>query len=127
MLLTFAQHSQQIVVMYIKWGRLITLPQTRKPLKTCPKTHPKYLPDPFQISLKSLPGTFLGAFKKKSAFLWLFGSPKWHQRSSRGTPQITKNHKKSNNESLKNTLKNITWKTHGKCVIREAQEPAESC
>ena len=28
MLLTFVQHSQEIVDMYINWGRLITLPQT---------------------------------------------------------------------------------------------------
>ena len=86
MLLTFVQHSQQIVDMYINWGRVTTLPQTRTPWKTFPKTHPKYLPDPFQISLKSLPGTFLGAFKKKSAFLSPFGSPKWHQTTNFGAP-----------------------------------------
>ena len=80
--------------------------------KTCPKLHPKYLPNPLKIGPQSLPGTLLGAFKKKNAFLWL--------RGSRGPPQITENHKKKKNESLKNTLKNIAWKKHGKCVIRRS-------
>ena len=71
MLLTFAQHSQQIVDMYINWGRLITLPQTRKPLNACAKTNPKYLPNPFQISLKSVQGPSWEPLRKRVPFFRL--------------------------------------------------------
>ena len=131
MLLTFEQHSQQIVDMYINWGRLITLPQTRKPLKTCPKTHPKYLPDPFQISLKSLPGTFLGAFKKKSAFLSPFGSPKWHQTTNFGAPWPPWGCQ-SQEKSLKNALE-VSPCTHLEKTLKKKRqlsdlpEPSGSC
>ena len=96
--------------MYINWGRLITLPQTGKQLKTCPKTHPKYLPNPFQISFKSLPGTFLGAFKKKTAFLRLFGCPNDTKEAPERLPKSLKITKYQRSEVLKIHLKTLLEK-----------------
>ena len=66
-----------------------------KNIKNKVKHTQKYLPNPPKMGPKSLPGTLLGALLQKVLFLHPIFVPMVPKWKPRGSPQITKNHKKS--------------------------------
>ena len=75
---------------------------------------------------KSLPGTLLGALLQKVLFLHLIVVPMVAKWEPRGSPKITKIHKKTKKGDPVNTSKNDTLKYIENEGFGEALGPAES-
>ena len=74
------------------------------------KNTKKYLPNPPKMDPKSLPGTLLGALLQKVTLFHPNLVPLVAKWEPRGSPKITKNHKKSKKGGPQNTSKNDTSK-----------------
>ena len=92
--------------MYINWERLITLPQTRKPAKTCPKT--------FKISSKSLwnpsQGPSWEPLRKRVRFVASLAPQNGAKEAPEGPPKSLKITKNQQMKVLKIHLKTLLEK-----------------
>ena len=125
-------YTKFIHMSYLILTRFIHLPYqahcqstTRKALKTNPKIHQKYLPNPPKMGPESLPGMLLGASGEKGTFIWLFGSPEERQTKPRRSTQITKKHKLSKHDHQKMLLKSIPEKTSEICDFLSHWNPPD--